>query len=165
MSCTNKLAFQSGGPRGKRQSQRGNALIEFALGWSVLWFLFAGVYQYGYSFYVYNRLLTAVSNAAELGARINYDTGSPSTYTTKLQNMVLYGDESAGTTPIISGLTASAVNVIVTTDANSMPNDVTVSIGSSTTPFNVDAIFGNIALKGKPRATMKFMGQAICSTC
>ena len=29
----------------KNKSERGNALLEFALGWSILWALFAGIYQ------------------------------------------------------------------------------------------------------------------------
>src|SRR5215469_15201247 len=77
----------------RRKKERGNAVLEFALGWSILWTVFAGVYQYGYAFYVYNRLMTAVSNAAELGAKIGYDTGDTNAYTTTLQNMVLYADE------------------------------------------------------------------------
>ena len=79
--------------------------------------------------------------------------------------MVLYGDESQGSSPVVSGLAANQVNVTVTTDANSMPAYVTVSIGSTDNPYTINALFGNISLKGKPRATMKYVGQAICSTC
>ena len=61
----------------KNKSERGNALLEFALGWSILWALFAGIYQFGYSFYVYNTVLTSVANAAELGSKMTYDTASP----------------------------------------------------------------------------------------
>ena len=75
MSCSNK----------RRKRERGNAVLEFAIGWSVLWAIFGGVYQYGYSFYVYNRLMTAVSNAAQLGSKIGYDTGNSSDFTGKLQ--------------------------------------------------------------------------------
>jgi hypothetical protein len=107
-----------------------------------------------------------VSNAAELGAKISYDTGNPAAFSTTLQNMVLYGDETAGTSPIVSGLTASMVNVSVTaTGTSSVPSDVTISIGSATTPYNINAMFGSMALKGKPRVTVKFLGQATCSSC
>ena len=61
----------------RKNSERGNALLEFAVGWTVLWFLFAGVYQFGYAFYVYNVMLTAVAHAAELGSKITYDTSTP----------------------------------------------------------------------------------------
>src|ERR1700686_488011 len=80
-----------------KPSERGNALLEFALGWSVLWLVFSGVFQFGYSFYTYNVLMTAVANAPEIGSKLSYDTGTPATYTTALKNMVLYGDTAAGT--------------------------------------------------------------------
>jgi Flp pilus assembly protein TadG len=145
----------------RRNKQRGNALLEFALGWSVLWLLFSGLYEFGYSFYVYNRLMTAVTDAAELGSKISYDTADSGAFTTTLQNMVLYGDETAGTSPIVSGLTASNVSVSVTTDANSIPRDVTITI----TGYSINAFFGTITLTGKPRATVKYFGQIACSTC
>lgn len=149
----------------RRQKQGGNAILEFAIGWSVLWMLFAGVYQYGYSFYIYNRLLAAVGNAVQLGAKIDYDTCNSAAYTTTLQNMVLYADETAGTTPIVSGLTASQVNVSVTTSgSDNIPTDVTITIGSADTPYQIDGIFGKISLTGKPRATAKYYGRAYCST-
>src|SRR5579862_1881564 len=142
-----------------RRSERGNAVIEFALAWSLLWVLFAGVYQYGYSFYVYNRLMTAVANAAELGSKINYDIANPGAFTTILQNMVLYGDEIAGSTPIVSGLTAAHVNVsVTTTGTSSTPSDVTITIGSVAAPFPINGFFGTISLTGKPRATVKYFG-------
>ncbi|MBZ5601489.1 MAG: pilus assembly protein [Acidobacteriia bacterium] len=153
MSCSNK----------RRKRERGNAVLEFAIGWSVLWAIFGGVYQYGYSFYVYNRLMTAVSNAAQLGSKIGYDTGNSSDFTGKLQNMVLYADETAPSSPspIVSGLTASNVSVAVSTDAQGMPRDVTVSIVN----YKIDGFFGSITLNNKPRATVLYFGQITCSTC
>src|SRR6266849_5712908 len=97
----------------KNKSERGNALLEFALGWSILWALFAGIYQFGYSFYVYNTVLTSVANAAELGSKMTYDTASPTTYSDALKNMVVYGSTTAGTTPIVRGLATSNVTVTV----------------------------------------------------
>jgi Flp pilus assembly protein TadG len=143
----------------QRKSERGNAMVEFAVGFSLLWAIFAGVYQMGYAYYIYNALMTAVSNAAELGARISYDTGSPSTYTTTLQNMVLYGDETAGTKPIVPNLTASNVNVNVTVDAGGVPRDVTITI----TGYTINAIFTTYTLTNKPRATSMYYGTMTCS--
>jgi len=148
----------------RKKRQRGNALLEFAIGWSVLWAVFAGVWQFGYSFYVYNVLQTAVADAAELGAKMDYDTGdtgNPTLFQQKLQNMVVYGDETAGTTPVVSGLTTSNVNVAVTLDAQSMPRFVTVSI----TNYTISAIFGSITPNNKPRVTTKYYGNIVCSTC
>lgn len=140
--------------------ERGNALLEFALGFSVLWALFAGIYQFGYSFYVYNSLLTAVEDAAELGSKMSYDTANPGQFTTALQNMVIYGNTTAGTNPIVPGLSTS--NVTVTPNLQGgMPTAVTVSISN----FAVDALFTKFTFNGKPRATVVYMGNITCSTC
>jgi Flp pilus assembly protein TadG len=145
----------------RRKSEHGNAMIEFSLGFMLLWTMFAGVYQVGYAYYTYNALMTCVSNAAIYGARIGYDTASPSSYTSIVQNMVLYGDETAGTRPIVRNLTASNVNVSVTLDGQGIPRDLTVSI----TGYSINALFTTYALTNKPRATSLYYGQVGCSTC
>ena len=146
----------------RRTSQRGNALVEFAIGWSVLWLMFSGVYEFGYSFYIYNVLMTSVANAAELGSKIQYDLGdSGAAYTTKLKNMVLYGDETAGTHTLVPGLTAANINVAVNTDAQGIPHDLTITIHD----YTINSIFQSITPINKPRATTKYFGEIVCSTC
>jgi len=144
----------------KNKSERGNALLEFALGWSILWALFAGIYQFGYTFYVYNTVLTSVANAAEMGSKMTYDTASPTTYSDALKNMVVYGSTTAGTTPIVRGLATSNVTVTVNL-AGTIPSDVTITINN----YSIDAVFTTFTFNGKPRATTVFMGQVSCSTC
>lgn len=144
----------------RTRTQRGNALIEFALGWSVLWLMFMGVFQFGYSFYVYNALLTQVANAAQLGSKMTYDTGNACAYTTALQNMVVYGDTASGSHPVVPGLTVNNVNVQVSTQ-NAIPTDVTITI----TGYTLDAVFTQINFSGKPQATAVYMGQIACSSC
>lgn len=143
-----------------RKSERGNAVLEFALGWSVLWIMFSGVYQVGYAFYVYNVLMTSVADAAQLGARLPYDTASPSAYTTKLKNMVVYGDTTAGTAPIVPNLTTGNVSVTMSPSVGT-PQDVTVTISS----YTINGFFTSYTLNNKPRATMLYYGQISCSTC
>ena len=50
------------------KGERGSVLVEFAITFFAVWLIFSGVYAFGYAFYVYNRLETAVANAALLGA-------------------------------------------------------------------------------------------------
>src|ERR1700686_5518569 len=139
----------------RRTSECGNAMLEFALAWSILWAMFAGVYEIGYAYYVYNVLMTSVANAAELGSKLGYDTASPATYTTALKNMVVYGDETAGTRSIVPNLTAANVNVSVSVDTAGMPRDVTVTI----TGYTINALFTSYSLTNKPRATTLYYGQ------
>ena len=148
----------------RRKFQGGNALLEFAIAFFFMWLLFSGVYEFGYSFYVYNRLESAVGDAAQLGAKISYDigdTGNPTAYQTKLINMVLYGDESAGSATIVPGLTASNVNVSANLDAKGIPNDITIYI----TGYTISSIFNSFTPTNKPRVTAKFYGSIVCSTC
>jgi Flp pilus assembly protein TadG len=144
--------------RQRNKSQKGSAILEFALSWTVLVALVAGVYQFGYTFYIYNQLMTSVADAAELGSKMDYDTGSPGAYTTALTNMVLYGDTTAGAKPIVAGLSASNVDVNVTI-LNSVPQDLTITIKGLT----VDAVFTSFTFNGKPRATTIYMGHVVCS--
>jgi Flp pilus assembly protein TadG len=143
-----------------KKSERGNALLEFALGFAVLWLLFAGLYQFGYSFYVYNAVMTSVENAAELGAKMTYDTGDPSQFTNAVTNMVVYGNTTAGTTPMVPGLSSSNVSLSLNLQ-NSIPTDVTVSINN----YTVDCLFTKFTFNGKPRASAVYMGKIACSGC
>jgi Flp pilus assembly protein TadG len=146
--------------RNRNRSQKGSAILEFAISWSVLIALLTGVYQFGYTFYIYNQLMTSVANAAELGSKMDYDKAHTDVYTTALQNMVLYGDTTAGTRPIVTGLTAANVNVNVTL-LNTVPQDLTITI----TGLTVDAVFTTFTFNGKPRATTIYMGHVICVGC
>jgi Flp pilus assembly protein TadG len=145
----------------RRKSQRGNAMVEFAIGWFVLWSLFSGVYQFGYAFYVYNVLQTSVAHAAQLGSRLTYDTASPASYTTAVKNMVVYGDETAGTKAQVPNLTTGNVNVSVNLDGAGMPRYVTVNI----TGYTINALFATYPLNNKPAVTTLYYGQVRCATC
>ena len=131
-------------------------MLEFALGFFMLWAIFAGVYQIGYAFYVYNALLTSVSNAAELGSKLAYDTSNSGTaYTTALKNMVLYGDETAGTKTVVPNLTAAMVTVSANPDGAGMPTNCTIAI----TGYTINALFTTYSLTNKPRVTTLYYGQ------
>lgn len=146
----------------RRRSQRGSSIVEFALVWSLLWLLFAGVYQLGYSFYVYNKLLTAVADAADLGSKIPFDIStSGSASVAKVKNYVVYGAPTGGSTSVAPGLTSANVAVSFATDAQGVPRDITVLIQN----YSIDAIFAKFAMNGKPRATMLYMGQVNCTGC
>ncbi len=145
-----------------KKSERGNALLEFALGFAVLWAVFAGLYQFGYSFYVYNALMTSVADAAQLGAKMTYNTGNTSQFTGAVTNMVVYGTTTPanGANPIVPGLSSSNVSLNLNL-RNSIPTYVTISISN----FTVDCLFTRFTFNGKPRATAVYMGQITCSSC
>ncbi len=145
----------------RKKSERGNAMLEFALGFSLLWMLFAGVYQIGYAYYIYDRLTVATADAVQLGSRLTYDTSNPSAFSTSLTNMVLYGSETAGTYPVVPNLGAGNVVVDAHTNASGIPHYITVNI----TGYTINALFKSFSLPNKPGATGLYYGQITCSSC
>src|SRR5258707_11043375 len=117
-----------------RSGQRGNGAIEFAIGFSVLWAIFSGVFQYGYSMYVYNALQNAVTDGAAYASRADI-CATNSTFSNQVQALVIYGDPAATSGPTrVPGLATS--NVSVTSTPSTFPTTVTVRI----TGFTVNAL-------------------------
>ncbi len=145
-------------------SRRGSAMVEFALSSLVLIPAFTGTFQFGYSLYLYNELVSAVragARYASLEGLSNAGDGTtPSGYTTPIKQMVVYGDPTASSgTPVVPGLAASAVSVSVTFDSGNTPSAVTVGISS----YSIDAIFKTFTFTGKPSFTTPYFGK-YCSS-
>src|ERR1043166_7129464 len=87
---------------------RGNAILGVAIGSGVLVAVFVGTFQFGFTFLQYNNLENAVARGARYASLVPYDsaTTAPSVaFQTAVQNMVLYGSPTAGTSPVLTGLT------------------------------------------------------------
>jgi Flp pilus assembly protein TadG len=144
------------------KGDRGNTLIEFALSFFLLFVVFGGIFQFAYSFYVYNALVTAVREGARYASLKPYDstTTTPTfTFQTAVQNMVVYGDANPaqGAAPVVAGLTGGNVAVVPSGGASgtlTAPTQITVSI----TNFRIDAVFGSWTLINKPNATFPYTG-------
>jgi len=135
--------------------QRGNALVEFALAFSLLFPLLYIVFQFGYSFFIYNELNAAVREGARFASYKTYNsaTASPSgSFISAVQNAVVYGDPAGGTTPVVPSLAPGNVRVTVTF-ASGVPAVVTVSIQN----FSVNAVFTTYALN-KPSVSFPYTG-------
>src|SRR5690349_18070475 len=100
-----------------RSKRRGSAMVELAASAPLLLIVFSACFQYGYYFYVYNRLESAVRAGARYASRRSYDsnTSTPSTaFTTAVTNMVVYGSPTAGTQPVVPGLASGNIKLSVT---------------------------------------------------
>lgn len=137
----------------KNASRRGSAAVEFALSFAVLWAIFAGVFQFGYSMYVYNSLAGAVADAAMFAARTDFDEPGHQ-FVARLTNLVVYGSPAGGSTPLAPGLKPEHVRVSWTKDSSGYPLTITISISG----YSLDAIFSRYAFNGKPRTTAPFLG-------
>ena len=122
--------------------------------------MFVGVFQTSRALFLYNQLMTSVSDAAALGAKLDYDMANPDAYKTALKNMVVYGDITADVSTTVPGLTTANVDVTLS-PATGVPQDVTVTI----TGYTIDALFTTFHLTNKPRATALYYGQISCTSC
>lgn len=144
-------------PSSARHYVRGSALVEFALSFALLFLVFAAVFRFGYIYYVYNNLESAVRSGARYASLRVYDlaTSTPSAgYLTAVRNMVVYGDPRGAGEPAAPGLTPGKVSVRVTMDRK-VPQTVTVAV----TDLTIDAVVASITLNGKPKATFPYMGR------
>ncbi len=139
-----------------RRKRAGIAVVEFTLGSGVLLAAFSGTFAIGYAVIQYDRLETAVAQAARYASLVPYDSASatPSTaFVAAVQNMVLYGNPAGGVSPVVTGLTARNVSLKVTFD-NGVPGSMQVFI----TGYTINGLFGDFKLTGKPQATYQYQG-------
>lgn len=139
------------------RGRRGNVLVEFALGFSVLFACLSGVFQYGYTMYIYNSLEAAVTSAAMYAARATYDTRN-SSFDTAVKNMAVYGNTSGTGQVLVPGLSTGNIT-ISRSPASGVPATVTVSVTSLT----VNAVFRQFNFAGKPSVTASFSGEYFTS--
>ncbi len=133
-------------------------MVEMALGVTVLATVFTGTFQFGYTFYIYNNIETAVNNGAKYAALRTYEqtTSTPSTcFKTAVQDMVAYGDPTGtSTTPVAPNLKPSNVALTVTF-SNGVPSQMQVSI----TGYSINSVVSSQTLTNKPLATYPFLGR------
>lgn len=141
---------------GLARHRKGNAILEFAIGSGVLVAVFTGTFQFGFTFLQYNNLQNAVARGARYASLVPYDsaTSAPSSaFQTAVQNMVLFGSPTAGTSPVLPGLTTANANLTVTfTDG--VPSAMTVSISG----YTINSVFATTTVTNKPQVTYAYQG-------
>lgn len=138
-----------------RKRQRGNALVEAALAFAVLFPMFYGAFQFGLGFLYYNQLANTVRSAARYAALQTYTSSTstpPAALVDAVKNIVVYGSPTAHTRPVVPGLQTSNATLAVTF-LNGVPSAMDVSIAN----YQMDLIFTKIALN-KPKATFAYVG-------
>src|SRR6266478_7448785 len=135
----------------RRTRQRGHVMLELAVSASVLVATMAGSFEFGYSFYVYNQLVTAVGNGGRYAAMRTYRAATPEDVEkgrAAIRNLVVYGDAQPGTgaAPVVPNLSPEQVRVGWTLDAFGAPSAVEVGIAS----YTVNAVFRTFTFSGRP---------------
>jgi len=148
-------------------SRRGNALVEFALSSLILIPIFAGTFQFGYTFYIYNLLCTQMRAGARYASTRAFRCSNSTSIThfkDKIKNMVRFGSPDGTGTLIEPGLTAAQLDVQIK-DKNGVDADDThvpayVIVSTSTaTPYSVDAVFKTFTFSGKPVVRFPYIGE------
>lgn len=140
--------------------EKGHAILELAISAAVMVSFLAGTFQFGYTFYVYNQLVTAVGNGGRYAALRTYRAASPEDLEkakTAIRNLVVYGDAQpgVGATPAVAHLTPSQVDVAWTLGPSGAPEWVSVAIRE----FTVDAVFTQFTFRGRPGVEFPFVGR------
>lgn len=144
----------------KRRCQRGHAMLELAMSASVMVAFLSGTFQFGYTFYVYNQLVTAVGNGGRYAATRTYRSATPQDIekgTAAIRNLVVYGDAQPGTgaLPVVPNLTPDQVGVRWVLDASGAPTAVDVSVAS----YSVNAVFKTFTFTGRPGVEFPYVGR------
>ncbi len=137
--------------------RRGSITVEFALAFVLLFSILGGVFQFGYSYFVYNALESAVRDAARYASLRAYDSLSttPSTaFLNAVRNMAVYGNPAGGTQALAPGLSPAHIQLTVTFDRN-VPYRMKVAVQN----YRVQAIFTSFVLNGKPNTAFRYMGR------
>jgi hypothetical protein len=144
----------------RRVNQKGHAMLELAVSAGVMVACLAGTVQFGYTFYIYNELVTAVGNGGRYAAMRTYRSATPRDIEkgkTAIRNMVVYGDArpEPGALPQVAHLKPEQVQVEWTMDDSGGPADVSVAI----TDYTVDAVFGIFHFSGRPAVEYPYLGR------
>ncbi|MBM3755836.1 MAG: pilus assembly protein [Acidobacteria bacterium] len=140
--------------RQRQNTQRGNASVEFALSFALLWSVVSGVYQLGHSLYVYNQLSVAMSTAARFAGRDSIGSVKDG-YSNRIKNVAVYGNPEGTGEPMVKGLATSNIDVDIQEDGEGVPRNVTVGVNQ----FKVDGVFWSTNLVDKPYSTVRYSGR------
>ena len=112
----------------KRRNTRGSTLVELSLIFMVFFCLLIGAFDFGQFLFIHQALVERARYAARWGMATY-----PSPTNTQIQNMVIYGQSTAGTNGYF-GLTSSMVTV---TSSNSGTWNACISILVSNYPYKM----------------------------
>lgn len=129
--------------KSNNKNERGAALVEFAIVSTVFLSVMFGVLEFGRLFWTHN----ALRDAARRGVRYASIRRNDSAGQTAVKNVVVYGDPAGGSTPIVSGLTPSNVNIdYANYNGLQLSARATVSITNYQFQFSVPLLGGTMTM-------------------
>ncbi len=140
--------------------ERGHAMLELAVSAGVMVSCLVGTFQFGYTFYAYNQLVTAVGDGARYAAQRTYRAATDQDVergNAAIRNMVVYGDPqpAPGSTPVLPKLTPAQVEVRWELAGDGVPLNVNVSIKG----YTLDAIYRSYTFNERPSVRFPYVGK------
>jgi hypothetical protein len=144
----------------KRRRQRGHAMLELAVSAGVMVSCLAGTFQFGYTFYTYNQLVTAVGNGARYAAQRTYRAATAQDIergNAAIRNLVVYGDAQPApdAAPVVRNLKPEQVEVRWVLSEGGAPVAVDVTLHK----YTVDAVFTSFTFDGRPLVEFPYVGR------
>ncbi len=135
-------------------------MIELAFAAMVMASCLGGTMEFGYTFLVYDQLVSAVGNGGRYAAMRTYRAATVQDVEKgkdAIRNMVAYGNSRPGdgSAPVVAGLRPENVEVSWVMDDKGSPAAVDVSIRN----FQVHAMFGAFTFTGRPSVEFPFVGR------
>ena len=141
-----------------RASNSGATIVEFALAFPLVILILAGMFQFGFTFFVYNSLVSQVRSGARYASIADFDMPNGTAFEQNVKDVVVYGITSpaAGDKPLVPGLNTTHVVIDSSNkDAVGKPLSISISIWS----FDVPTIWTTFQLNNKPKSTFVYLGQ------
>jgi Flp pilus assembly protein TadG len=139
-----------------KRRDSGHAMIELAFSAMLMMACLGGTFEFGYTFYVYNQLVTAIGNGGRYAAtrtvRAEVDKAEKA-----IRNMVVYGDAQppADARPAVSGLRPEQVEIRWVRDEAGTP----VAVGVGIREYTVNAVFKTFTFSGRPGVEFPYVGR------
>jgi hypothetical protein len=135
-------------------------MLELAVSAGMMVTFLAGTFQFGYTFYIYNQLVTAVGNGARYAAQRTYRAANEQDIrrgSAAIRNLVVYGDSQPvpDAVPVVPNLKPEQVEVRWVLNGDGAPAAVDVAIHS----FTVDAVFRSVTFDGRPSVEFPYVGR------
>jgi Flp pilus assembly protein TadG len=137
-------------------NRRGHAMIELAFAAMIMAACLTGTFEFGYTFYVYNQLVSAVGNGGRYAATRTV-RAEPEKAAQAIRNMVVYGDPQPApdARPAVAGLTPDQVEVRWVKNGAGEPE----AVGIAVREYQIDAVFKTFTFTGRPAVEFPFVGR------
>jgi len=143
-----------------RRRERGHAMLELAVCAGVMLVLLSGTFQFGYIFYLYNQLVTAVGNGARYAAQRTYRAAAKQDVelgTAAIRNMVVYGDPrpATGARPVVPNLSPEQIEVNWVKQGDGAPSAVELAVRR----YAINAVFRSFTFDRRPAVQFPYVGR------